>query len=110
MEVYYESARDEKLFNSEKRIRKTWPNLAEKIKNRIAALRAAETLNDVSTLPPLRCHLLTGDKTGCFAVNIDEKYRLVFKPLEYDEAPSGGIDKKTVKKITVLGVTNYHAT
>jgi hypothetical protein len=45
-------------------IRQYGPKNGKKIKNRVAVLRNAPTLANVPTVPPFRCHLLTGDYKG----------------------------------------------
>ena len=73
-------------------------------------LRAADTLADISTLPPARCHQLSGDRAGQFAVDVRHPFRLIFEPA-HDPVPrkeDGGIDLTRVTAIRILEVTDYH--
>ena len=62
--------------------------MAKKLNLRIAVLRAAETL--ATFWPPKsgpeRCHELKGDRAGTFSVDLNQPFRLLFKPVE--ESPS----------------------
>jgi proteic killer suppression protein len=80
---------------------------AKRIQLRLAQLRAAETLEDMRILAG-RCHLLTGDRKGCLAVDLDGPYRLIFKPAEWIEKNSGGLDWLAVQSVVVLEITDYH--
>lgn len=78
------------------------------MKRRLAVLSSAETLADARGVGGL--HLLTGDRSGSYAMNLDGAYRLVFQPAA-DPPPAleaGGIDEKAVKAIVIFEVVNYH--
>jgi toxin HigB-1 len=79
------------------------------IKSRLASLLAAETLADMSNVPG-RCHALTADRAGQFAVHLLEPYRLVFVPVVHQSAsgPDGALDLKRVTAISILEIVNYH--
>ncbi len=73
-------------------------------------LRAADTLADISTVPPPRCHGLSGKRADQFAVDVQHPFWLIFEPA-YDPAPQkedGGIDLARVTAIRILEVTDYH--
>jgi plasmid maintenance system killer protein len=59
-------------------------DMAKKIKLRIAALRAADSLADFwpPKSGPERCHELKGNRTGTFSIDVKQPYRLLFKPAE----------------------------
>lgn len=83
---------------------------AKKIIQRLNELWAADTLADMGHLPPARCHELTGDRKGQFAVTTTEPNRLIFTP-DHDPVPidgSGGIDRSKVTDIVILEVEDYH--
>ena len=83
---------------------------AKKIIQRLNELKAADTLADMGHLPPARCHELTGDRKGQFAVTTTEPNRLIFTP-DHDPVPidgSGGIDRSKVTDIVILEVEDYH--
>lgn len=73
-------------------------------------LRAADTLADIGTLPPARCHQLSGDRAGQFAVDVQHPFRLIFESA-HDPVPrkeDGGIDLTRVTAVRILEVTDYH--
>lgn len=87
-------------------------NRAKKIRLRMAALRAAENLNDLwpPYKKPERCHELKGNLKGQLSVDLDHPYRLVFTPA-HDPVPrreDGGLDWSQVTAIKILGVEDAH--
>jgi len=73
-------------------------------------LAAAETLDDMRHLPGARCHQLTADLKGRFAVDLVHPDRLVFSP-DHDPVPEkddGGLDWRGFTAICIDGVGDYH--
>ncbi len=82
-----------------------WPIL----KRRLATLAAVPTLADMRVLPG-RCHELSADRAGQFAVDLWGPQRLIFEPdhKPCPRLPHGGIDQSKVTRIQILEVVNYH--
>lgn len=100
----------EKIFNSEKELKRAYPQYAKKIQARMGVLKTAMHLGRVPTLPPDRCHQLSGQRAGTFAVDLTQPYRLIFEPAE-DSVPvkeDGSIDLEKVTRIRILSVEDYH--
>lgn len=79
------------------------------LQRRLAVLASAPTLRDLDGTPG-RCHRLTGDRDGSFAVALWGPYRLIFVP-DHDPLPrlaDGGLDIARVTKIKIEEVVNYH--
>jgi len=101
----------EKCANNFKEAVKKWGDqYAYRVIQRLDGLKAANSLEDVSHLPPPRCHELDGQRKGQFAVTTKDPARLIFKP---DHAPvplktDGGIDRSQVTCILILEVEDYH--
>jgi toxin HigB-1 len=79
------------------------------MKRRLASLIAAPTLKDMDGVPG-RCHLLSADRNGRFALHLWGAYRLVFAP-DHDPVPlldDGGIDTSLVTRIVITEVVDYH--
>lgn len=79
------------------------------MKRRLASLRAAPTLRDMDGVPG-RCHQLSADRAGEFAVALWGEYRLVFVP-DHDPVSvveDGGIARDLVTKISITEVVDYH--
>lgn len=87
-------------------MKKEYNKQADKIMQRLNELLAAPFLSTISHLPPPKCHELKGNFKGCFSVNIDAKYRMIFKPnYSQNDLPldsNGGIDLTRVSKIKIL--------
>ena len=76
---------------------------------RLNALYAATTLEDVRYLPG-HFHELTGNRKGQWACNLDQPYRLVFRPQEnpipVDE--DGRYKWSDIHGVVIEEITNYH--
>jgi toxin HigB-1 len=111
MEVVFGSRKMQKTFSSEKElVRAFGDRRARLIMRRLADIAAAATLADLSRLPPVRCHQLTGGRAGQLAVDLDHPWRLVLEPAE-DPVPTtgdGGLSLARVTRVRILGVVDYH--
>lgn len=99
-----------KVLNSEKAMNKKFGQRAKPLRARLAVLRSSPTLNDVPKGPIERCHELTGDRKGEFAVTIKDQWRLIFRP-DLDpvpKLPDGGIDQKGVTAVLVTEVSDHY--
>jgi proteic killer suppression protein len=79
------------------------------LKNRIVSLEAAPTLADMRGVPG-RCHELSADRAGQFALDLRGSFRLIFAP-DHEPVPlleDGGIDRSRVTKIVITEVADYH--
>lgn len=88
-------------------------DMAKKIKLRIAALLAAESLADFwpPKSGPERCHELIGDRAGTFSIDVKQPYRLLFKPAEEpleSDPPDEQQRWKSVTGVEVLGIEDTH--
>ena len=111
MEVSFRTRKLQKIFNSERSLVKAnGTQRAKRIMMRLAVLTNATSLSEVPRTPPDRCHLLTGDRSGQFAVDLVHPYRLVFEP-NHDPVPlkeDGGVDLDEVTAVTIIAVEDYH--
>lgn len=111
MEITFRTQKLKKTFDSERELKRTYGDrMARTIRKRLAILKNARSLSLVPTLPPDRLHLLTGNRSGQYAVDLVHPYRLILEP-NHDPVPltqDGGIDKEEVTKITILEVVDYH--
>ncbi len=82
--------------------------VARQVMKRLNALKAADRIKDLDPLPPTRCHPLKGNRKGQYAMNVGQRYRLIFEPLtetrlirnERGACPECGV--------RVLGIEDYH--
>ncbi len=111
MEIHFSSRKIQKVCNSEKAMRAAFGRpLAERLQQRLAELQAAETLDDISRLPPARCHELSQDRKGQLAVDLVHPKRLIFEPDHnpLPRKPDGGLDWSHVTSICVIDIIDYH--
>ncbi|HOE11929.1 MAG TPA: killer suppression protein [bacterium] len=111
VEIEFQTRKLQWIFNSAVELKKEYGNqMARCIMLRIAVLRAPPTLAEVPTCKPIRCHALKGDRKGCFAVDLVQPYRLLFRP--YVESipckADGGLDLSRVNVIQIVEVVDYH--
>jgi proteic killer suppression protein len=109
LEVSYDDARLAKICASEQEMqRKYGTERTKKLRVRLKDLRAAETLEDMKSMPG-HCHELTGDRAGSLALDLEGPHRLLFRPTEITPpGPGGGLDWTAVRAVTVEGIENYH--
>ena len=111
MDIAFSTRKLAKTFNSGSALAKEHGDrMARTIQIRLAVLRHARTLAMVPTSPPDRRYLLTGRRSGQYAVDLVHPFRLVFEPNQ-DPVPrmeDGGIDISQVTAITIAEVVDYH--
>ena len=111
MKVTVKTTKLQKLLGKHKELVKAFGDKrARLIERRIVYLRGASNLHNVPPTKPFRCHELTGQRKGEFAVDVDEKLRIVFVPDHepVPKLPDGGIDRKAVNEIVIIEVEDYH--
>lgn len=65
-------------FTSKQAVREFGDVVGRKYIQRINIIKAAQSLDDLTQLPGLRCHPLKGDRAGQYAVNLTGFHRLIF--------------------------------
>lgn len=111
MEIKYGSTWLKKRCDSEREGNKEWGlPVAKKLRLRLAELRAAARLSDISPHKPARLHELYHNRAGELAVDLHGGFRLVFEPyhIPVPKKPDGGLDKDAVTAIKVIEVGDYH--
>jgi proteic killer suppression protein len=114
MNIEIPDRRLKKALEEEKECRKCFgTEMAKKIRLRLVALYAAESLADFwpPSSGPERCHELIGDLAGTFSIDLKQPYRLLFEPIE-PAAADRAIDERerwrTIKAIRVKGIEDTH--
>jgi len=111
MKIYFKNNQLAKVCASEKASQKKWGSeITKKLYQRLAEFHAANNLEEICFLPAARCHQLKGKRSGQFAVDLKHPYRLIFEPANdpIPLKPDGGIDRKRVTAICIIGVVDYH--
>lgn len=111
MEIWFEKAGIQKLC-SQKAVaqKKLGAITAMKLQQRMMELKAAETLTDISRLPPARCHELKGNRKGQLSVDLEHPYRLLFVPADnpIPKKEGGGLDWDQITEIEIIGIADTH--
>ena len=111
MQVYFKTKKLQKICSNNKEcVRRLGPNIARKLQQRLMELKAASCLADISTLPPPRCHQLSGKREGQLSVDLEHPYRLLFIPAN-DPIPLtkvGGLDWGKVTEIEIFDIVDTH--
>lgn len=115
MKLYFKSRAIQKICNESARAQaKYGAPVAKRLQQRLMELNAAETLNDISHLPPVKLHEHKGSGKGIFTFNLSKKDRLYLTPnlTPFDftevEAESGEIDKTKVTEILIIKIDDPH--
>lgn len=111
MEIYFKTKRLAKICSKQKEaIRALGMTMAKKLQQRMVELNAADSLHDISRLPPARCHPLSGDRQNQFSVDLEHPFRLLFistnEPLP--RLPDGGLDLKKITEIEIIEICDPH--
>ena len=111
MDIFFASRKLQRIFDSEKQLCRVYGETRAKIiKRRMSLLAAVSNLDQVSKLPPDKCHALAGELKGQFAVSIGKQFRLIFEPA-HDPVPvkeDGGVCLRSITSVRILGIEDYH--
>ena len=100
----------QKILSSELKLKgKYGPKMAKAVMKRITQLEAADTLEDMRSLPG-NWHELHEDRDGQIAANLSANLRLIIKPannpLPLDD--DGGLDWSSVDSVNIVEIADYH--
>ena len=108
MDIEFSSAHLQALCEQQRIMQKhLGDNCSRKLRTRLADLRAAASVGDLSAGRP---HPLKGDRAGQFAIDLHGGKRLVFEPAN-NPAPvreDDSIDWHQVTKIRIVFIGDYH--
>ena len=111
MEIFFRTKQLQKVCSRDKEmLRELGKPGAKKLKQRMAELKAADVLADISHLPPPRLHELTGSEKEQFSVDLQHPYRLLFIAAD-DPVPrkdDRGIDLANVEAIEIISIKDTH--
>jgi len=83
--------------------RKLGDRCAKLLFQRIAEIRASDNLSTLHLLPGPRCHSLSSNRNGQYAVDLEHPKRLVFLPI-FD----GELIEKLVTDVVIIEIIDYH--
>jgi proteic killer suppression protein len=109
VEVTFADRKIRKAVKNDQLIQVFGSKRGKKLKERLDDLFVAETLEDLKHLPG-RYHELVGNKKGLWACDLDQPYRLIFKP---HEAPiptneDGQYIWSEIKGVEIVEINDYH--
>lgn len=98
MIIHYKNRKLEKVCTDASEADKKYGNvMAEKLQHRIDQITSATSVEMMIQFKMGRCHALTGDRKGQYAMDLGNPYRLVFKK-KNDE----------VQIVLILEIIDYH--
>ena len=111
MILYFKTKKLQKICSKSNEAQKALGRkMANKLQQRLMELQAADCLEDISRVPPPRCHQLTGNRAGQLSVDLVHPYRLLFIPAN-DPIPKlddGGLDWSRVTEVEIIGIVDTH--
>lgn len=110
MEIQYKKKKLQKQLSEASAIKRFFGLNAKRVSARMDDIIASPNLLVLITIPAANCHPLSGRRKGQWALNISANHRLIFEPFN-SPVPlneDGSIDTKSVTKICVLEITDYH--
>lgn len=115
MQVYISNKKLKRTIEDDaERIKRFGAEMAKKIKLRMEALAAAETLA-VFWPPgsgPERCHELKGDLAGTFSMDLKHPYRLLFWPVDVQKGLEEAADEKqrwqAINAVEIVSIEDTH--
>ena len=111
MLIYFKSRKLQKICSKRNEaVKKLGLKMALKLQQRMMELSAATCLDEISELPPPRCHQLKGNRTGQFSVDLEHPYRLIFIPAisPEPEKEDGSLNLTTIDAIEIIDIVDTH--
>lgn len=99
MDITYRNKKIKNICTNAKTAERTYGReMADKIHQRIDQITASDTVETLMTPSPIgRCHPLTQNRKGQYAMDLVHPYRLVFKK-----------NGDKIQIATILEIVNYH--
>ena len=99
MQIKYKNTKIEKVCSNASKAEKTYgERIAEKIQMRIDQIKASDTIDYLINYRIGRCHSLTGDRDGQYAMDLVHPLRLIFT-----------VDKSSCIQVAeIVDITDYH--
>lgn len=110
MEIAFDDAKLQRICEDETRmVRKFGPARTKRLMLRLSAMEAADSLEDLRHAPG-RYHELRSDWAGHLSADLDQPYRLIFRPTA-NPAPvdeHGRLQWHDVRSVTIVTIADTH--
>jgi plasmid maintenance system killer protein len=80
VDIFFQNGKLARVFNSEAQLRQKYGERAKFLNRRLYQMSAAGNLEELRSIPQMRCHELKGNREGTLAIDIGHPYRLIFEP------------------------------
>ncbi|OLY94484.1 type II toxin-antitoxin system RelE/ParE family toxin [Cnuella takakiae] len=111
MNISYKTNKLEKLLDGPVAIKKNFGINAKRVAQRLDDIGSAPNLKVLCSIPQARCHPLSGNRDGKWAVDISANHRLIFI-IDHDPIPlndDGTINRILVTDIQIISAQeDYH--
>ena len=110
MDITFRNSKLAKILCEQKRLEKEYgQEMAKVIRQRLDDLDSAACLADFKDLPG-DCHELKGDRKGTISLDLRKQFRLLFKPSGDNppRLPDGGLDRRRIDAVEIIGVEDTH--
>jgi proteic killer suppression protein len=98
LDVRFRSKKLEKWFEQSKQgIRALGPEVGKRYVQRINIIKSSRSLDELMTLPVLKCHPLKGNRAGQYAVTLTGYYRLILT-----------LDKEATNTVWIEEVSDHY--
>jgi proteic killer suppression protein len=114
MQVYISNKKLKRTIEDDaERTKRFGAEMAKKIKLRVGALVAAESLAVFwpSGSGPERCHELKGELAGTFSMDLKHPYRLLFWPVDVPKEPEATDEKQrwqAINAVEIISIEDTH--
>ena len=107
MEYVAESRKLDKILNDPRLLVKSFGHdRAKRIQMRLDEFDAANTLQQIPSDPPPRCHRLHNNLEGEFAVDVSKNFRIIFEG--YDKNDQLSVEKSEIVTVQITQIEDYH--
>ncbi len=104
MVIHYSTKKLEKTLTNLRLIRKEYSQHYNNVINRLSELETANSLENISYLPPPRRHKLNGNLKNCWGIDYSKNMRIVITPIGSYEITN----LATIIEIKILCLEDYH--
>lgn len=109
MKLTFKTKKLEKLCEDERGMHKQRPDIERKLRLRIAALKANDTIEQLEQNDPLgKWHRLAEDRSGQWAGTVSYNERIIIEPLVNGLRVIGIEKEKQATEAHVVEITDYH--